>query len=151
VACNVSFGVLAFSPVGAFLMLLVVAVEMVLLSRLTRTVSRKPNYFLLSLTANAASGLVGLMVSVGITGGWWLVVWVPWVTAAEASREQWPALAGFMAVAYIGSVAIESAVTMAFLRGVSPFRVVAMQAVVNLVSSAILLGIFWAIGGVPGR
>lgn len=147
--CNVSFGILAFSPLGWGLMLLVILLEGFLLSRLLPTASGR-SHLITSLAANAASGAAGFVVSVGVTGGWWLVIWVPWVTAAEASREQWPALAVFMMVAYVGSVVIESLVATRFLRDVQFARILTTQALANLASSLLLLGVFWSLGGVPG-
>ncbi len=147
--CNVSFGILAFSPLGWGLMLLVILLEAFLLSRLSATASGK-SHFVASLAANTVSGAVGFFVSMGLNGGWWLVIWVPWVTASEASRAQWPSLAVFMAGAYIGSVVIESLVAIRFFRGMKFVRLLAAQALVNLASSLLLLAIFWSIGGVPG-
>lgn len=147
--CNVSFGILVFDPLGWGLMLLVVAMEALLLSRRLPPASLK-SCFHLSLLTNAASGLVGFIVSMLVTGGWWLVVWVPWVTAREASREQWPDLAAFMGVAYAGSVIIESGMTLWRVRGVKLSRILGAQALLNLISSIVLLTTFWLIGGVPG-
>jgi hypothetical protein len=148
--CNVSFGILAFSPTGWGLMLLVILLEGFLLAWLLPTAKRR-TYFITSFVANAASGAVGFVVSIALTGGWWLVIWVPWVTAYDASREQWPNLGLYMLVAYVGSIVIESLVAKVFLRKVKLSRVFATQALINLVSSLFLLGVFWNMGGVPGN
>mgnify|MGYP001210797525 CR=1 FL=1 len=147
--CNVSFGILAFSPLGWVLMLIVILLEGFLLALFLPNASGKSHY-VTSLVANAVSGAAGFAVSMSVTGGWWLVIWVPWVTSAEASLEQWPYLAGFMMVAYFGSVAIECLVAATLLRGVTFSRILGTQALVNLTSSLLLLGVFWSVGGVPG-
>jgi hypothetical protein len=149
VLCNVSFGILAFHPLGWGLMLLVVCLEGFLLSR-TLPASPGRSYFYTSLAANGVSGVFGFVASMILNGGWWLVVWVPWVTAYEASREQWKYLAIYMAAAYASSVLLESLVVRMLLRQVKFRRILAAQAFTNLVSSILLLAVFWWKGGVPG-
>jgi hypothetical protein len=150
VLSNVSFGIFAFHPLGWGLMLAVIAMEAVALRTFLRGESQKRNHFLVSLVANAASGAAGFVISMGITGGWWLVIWVPWVTANEASHDQWPELAAFMGVAYVLSVLIESAVVKAMLPQAPATRLLAVQILSNLFSSIFLLSVFWAMEGVPG-
>lgn len=146
---NVSFGILAFSPLGWGLMVLVILLEGFLLARLLPTATGRSPYTT-ALVANAASGAVGLFASAALTGGWWLVIWVPWVTAQEAGSDQWPTLAVFMLAAYVGSVVIESLVTTRMLRDLRFPRILATQTLVNLLSSLLLLAVFWSAGGVPG-
>lgn len=147
--CNVSFGIFAFRPIGWCLMLMVVWLEGLLLARFLPARAGK-SYFYTSLAANGVSGVFGILASMYLNGGWWLVVWVPWVTANEASSEPWRYLGPYMAVAYLCSVIIESVVVRMLLRGVTFTRILATQALVNLVSSMLLLALFWLIGGVPG-
>ena len=148
---NVSFGILVVHPIGWALMLAVIVMEWLALRRCLIPAESKSNGFGVSLAANAVSGLIGLVLSIGIRGGWWLVVWVPWVTANEASSPHWPRLATFMAVAYVGSVLIETMVVKGMLPTAPTKRVWAVVAAVNLASSIFLTGVFWMMGGVPGR
>jgi len=147
---NVSFGILAFHPIGWGLMLAVIAVEAVMLRRFSGADAATSRTFLVSAVANGVSGAVGFAVSLWLNGGWWLVVWVPWVTANEAVRSQWPELAVYMAVAYVLSVVIEIAVTKAMLPSVALGRFAAIQVTTNLVTSLLLMAVFWSLGGVPG-
>jgi hypothetical protein len=147
---NVSFGILAFHPIGWGLMLAVIGIEAVMLRRFSGATATTPRLFLVSAVANGVSGAVGFAVSLWLSGGWWLVVWVPWVTANEAVRSQWPQLAAYMAVAFALSVVIETAVTKAMLPRVSFSRVAAVVAATNLVTSLLLMAVFWSLGGVPG-
>lgn len=147
---NVSFGILVFHPIGCALMLAVIGLEATLLRRFGGATATTPRFVLVSAVANAVSGAVGFGVSLWLNGGWWLVVWVPWVTANEASLGQWPKLAVYMAVAYVLSVLIETAVVKAMLPRMPLGRVVVVQAAVNLVSSLLLMAVFWGLGGVPG-
>ena len=147
---NVSFGILAFHPIGWALMLAVIGVEAVMLRRFCNADATTPRLFLVSAVANGVSGAVGFAVSLWLNGGWWLVVWVPWVTANEAVRSQWPQLAAYMAIAYALSVVIETVVARAMLPSVSLTRVAAVVAATNLVTSLSLMAVFWSLGGVPG-
>lgn len=147
---NVSFGILVLHPIGWGLMLAVIGVEALLLRRFSGATATTQRYFLVSAVANAVSGAVGFAASIWLNGGWWLVVWVPWVTANEAGMHQWPKLAVYMAVAYALSVVIEAAVVKLMLPRVSLGRVLAVQIAVNLVTSLLLIAVFWSLGGVPG-
>lgn len=146
---NVSFGIFAFHPLGWALMLAVIGMEALALRALPGAQPRR-NRFVVSLASNALSGIVGFVVSMGLTGGWWLVVWVPWVTANEASYKHWPKLIAFMGIAYVASVVIESYVVKSLLPHATTKHVVMVLAIANLASSIFLLAVFWTIGGVPG-
>ena len=135
---NVSFGILALSPIGWGLMLTVVVLEAAMLRIFLPPAELPRNR---------------LLVSLGLTGGWWLVIWVPWVTANEAGAQDWPALLLYMGGAFLASVFIESLIVRKSLQGVPRARIwtVVEVVVANLVSSAGLIGFFWWAGGVPGR
>jgi hypothetical protein len=148
---NVSFGIMVFHPVGWILMLVVIGLEALVLARCLRDKPHKLNFFAISAIANAASGLLGLLLSGIFTSGWWLVVWVPWVTANEVSGEQLGEFLPFLAVAFVASVAVEWAVVKALLPGHSVFRILRVEVIANLVSTVLLYAAFSAIGGVPGR
>jgi len=147
---NVSFGILAFTPIGLGLMLAVIAIEAVLLHRFGGTTATTRRLFLVSAVANGVSGAVGFAVSIWLNGGWWLVVWVPWVTANEAVRTQWPELTAYMAVAFFASIVIETAIVKLMLPRVGLGRVAAVVAASNIATSLLLMAVFWSLGGVPG-
>jgi hypothetical protein len=137
---NVSFGLLIFHPIGWLLMLMVVAVESLLLSKLLvgRFFSSRGAW--LTLAANAVSGVLGAAISMTIDGGWWTVFWVPWVSQNEMSAELVPKLAAYMVVAFAMSTAVE----LPFLRKIGPraFGHVLLSALLaNALSSLLLMGV----------
>ncbi|HLP07394.1 MAG TPA: hypothetical protein VK178_04450 [Opitutaceae bacterium] len=109
---NVSFGVLAFTPYGWAFMAAIILLEWVVLSRVTagRWWSKGAGWA--ALLANAISGLLGFGISLWLNGGWWLVVWMPWVSRNEVDWSNSPTrhlLILYYAVAFVLSV-IEVAV-----------------------------------------
>jgi hypothetical protein len=147
---NISFGILAFHPLGWMLMLAVIGMEAVFLRCFLGSHPTKRNHLFVCFVANVVSGIMGFAITMAINGGWWLVIWMPWVTSHEASREQWPQLTAYMGVAYSLSVLIESAVVKAMLPREATRRVLLVEAASNLLSAVFLLAVFWAMGGVPG-
>lgn len=147
---NVSFGIMVFHPIGWGLMVAVIVIESLMLRRFVGATAKTSSLFLASAVANGVSGAVGFAVSLWLNGGWWLVVWVPWVTANEAARWQLPNLAAYMAVAYLASVLIETVIVKLMLPRVGLGRVAAVVASSNLVTSLLLMAVFWSLGGVPG-
>lgn len=122
---NVSFGIFAFLPPGWFFMALVILGEAFLMSMyLIRKITNKRIY-LSAVASNLVSGVVGIIISMALNGGWWLVVWFPWVSSHEVnihkSRELW----GFV-LYYLGalvlSVFIELLINYAILRKEYTFK-----------------------------
>ncbi|HLP00825.1 MAG TPA: hypothetical protein VK163_02280 [Opitutaceae bacterium] len=110
---NVSFGILAFTPYGWAFMTAIILIEWLVLSRVTarRWWSRGAGWA--AFLANAISGLLGFGISLWLNGGWWLVVWMPWVSRNEvdwANPTTRQLLVLYSAVAFVLSVVIEVAV-----------------------------------------
>ena len=61
------------------------------------------------------SGIVGIAASMLATGGWWLVVWFPWVTDHEVKPDALPGFIVYYLVAFVLSVLIEWGVNQAVL------------------------------------
>ena len=77
---NVSFGLYAFLPQGWLFMAFVILAEAILMSLyLTRKIFNGLVYTS-AVVSNVVSGLFGIIVSMALNGGWWLVVWFPWVS-----------------------------------------------------------------------
>ena len=84
---DVSFGMLAFLPLGWLFMAVIIFMECALMSRaLTKKLYDKPLYKVLGFS-NALSGLTGIMLSLWLNGGWFLVVWFPWVSSNEVNLQ----------------------------------------------------------------
>ena len=122
---NVSFGILAFLPMGWLFMAFIILGEAFLMSLY---LIRKPLNKKISLSAtvaNAVSGAVGIITSLELNGGWWLVVWFPWVSDNEVdihNQEELLALVLYYVIALILSVLIELLVNHLMLRKLYPFR-----------------------------
>ena len=107
---NVSFGIFAFLPPGWLFMAFVILAEAFLMSMyLTRKIYNGLVYKS-AVVSNVVSGIFGIIVSMALNGGWWLVVWFPWVTRHEvnvhSSRAIWGLVIYYFA-ALILSVLIE--------------------------------------------
>ena len=107
---NVSFGLYAFLPPGWLFMAFVILSEAILMSLyLTRKIFNGLVYTS-AVVSNVVSGLFGIIVSMALNGGWWLVVWFPWVSRHEVDVHSSQALWGLVIyyfAALILSVLIE--------------------------------------------
>ena len=75
--------------------------------------------YLTELLSNMVSGIAGIVTTLHLNGGWWLVMWFPWVTSHEVNvREHkevfW--LIIYYVVAFILSLLIEWGINHLFLR-----------------------------------
>ncbi len=147
---NVSFGIMVFHPIGWILMGLVIVIEALLLRRRLGGEPWRHNFLAISAIANAASGLLGLLLSLTLTSGWWLVLWIPWVTANEVSRRQLGEFLPFLALTFAASVVVEWAVVVKLLPAQAAARILRVELMANLASSVLLYAAFSAMGGVPG-
>lgn len=107
---NVSFGILALTPYGWLFMLAIIALEILVLSRTAMHRWWSAPAAWAAIIANGISGIVGFGVSLVLNGGWWLVVWMPWVSRNEvnwtdgATRQ---AIIQYYVAAFFLSVLIE--------------------------------------------
>ena len=122
---NVSFGIYAFLPMGWLFMAFVMLGEGFLMSwRLIRKKFNKRIYLTAALS-NIVSGAVGIITSLALNGGWWLVVWFPWVSKHEVDirdPQSLLVLVLFYAAALILSVLIELLVNHLMLQKRYPFK-----------------------------
>jgi len=122
---NVSFGIYAFLPMGWLFMAFVILGEAFLMSRYLIGKKFDKKIYLTAALSNIVSGAVGIITTLALNGGWWLVVWFPWVSKHEVDihdpQDLW-ALVLFYAVALILSVLIELLINHLMLRKRYPFR-----------------------------
>lgn len=107
---DVSFGIFAFLPQGWLFMAFVILMECIIMSRMLhgRWLNKK-TYAVTSLS-NIISGATGIITTLILNGGWFLVVWFPWVSSNEIDLSKHEYLKGliiFYIVAFILSVIIE--------------------------------------------
>ena len=122
---NVSFGIYAFLPMGWLFMAFVILCEAFLMSRYLIGKPLNKKIYLSATLANVVSGAVGIITSLALNGGWWLVVWFPWVSKHEVDIHNPQALRAlilFYAAALILSVLIELLMNHLMLRKRYPFR-----------------------------
>lgn len=122
---NVSFGIYAFLPMGWLFMAFIILGEAFLMSRCLVGKRFDKRIYLSATVANVVSGAVGIAASMALNGGWWLVVWFPWVSSHEVdihSSQAVCALAVYYFVALVLSVLIELLVNHLMLRKRYPFR-----------------------------
>lgn len=113
---NVSFGIFAFLPPGWIFMALIILLECWLASRLLAHKSFKREVSVSVIRSNLISGLVGIGISMAVTGGWWLVVWFPWVTDHEVRSDALLGFTLYYLAAFVLSVLIEWVVNLFSLR-----------------------------------
>ena len=122
---NVSFGIYAFLPMGWLFMAFVILGEGFLMSwYLTGKKFEKKTYQTAALS-NIVSGAVGIITTLELNGGWWLVVWFPWVSKHEVDihdPQDLRALVLFYVAALILSVLIELLINHLMLQKRYPFR-----------------------------
>ena len=77
---NVSFGIYAFLPMGWLFMAFVILGEGFLMSWYLIRKKFDKKIYLTETVSNIVSGAVGIITTLALNGGWWLVVWFPWVS-----------------------------------------------------------------------
>ena len=78
---NVSFGIYAFLPQGWIFMIAIILIECLGFSKLMTSKWKENKIYLTMIISNLVSGTIGIIGSMLVNGGWWLVVWFPWVSS----------------------------------------------------------------------
>lgn len=119
VPLNVSFGILAFLPMGWLFMAFIIFCEAFLMSKYLIDKRYNKRIYLSAAASNVISGAVGIVTTMAINGGWWLVVWFPWVSSNEVNignPRQLLSLVAYYLTALVLSVLIELVVNFMILR-----------------------------------
>ncbi|MBR6490515.1 MAG: hypothetical protein IKT03_08285 [Muribaculaceae bacterium] len=122
---DVSFGIFAFMPQGWLFMMLIILLEAFVMNWVLGKKRIEMSVFVSALAANGVSGILGIIISMILNGGWWLVVWFPWVTSYEVDVHEPKALTGliiYYVAALVLSVLIEWGINHAILRKRHPAR-----------------------------
>ena len=135
---NVSFGIFAFGPFGWLFMAVVIVLEIFLMARMLLKANWNRKVGDAVLLANVVSGAVGIALSLAVTGGWWLVLGIPWVSSHEVNFSNPANVWGFVLyylVALLLSILIEGVVNYFMLRKRhQPKRIIGATVLVNLAS-----------------
>jgi hypothetical protein len=116
---DVSFGIFAFLPLGWIFMAFVIILECYLISKLLTNKWNNLRIYLVVSCSNISSGLVGIVTSMILNGGWYLVVWFPWVSSNEINihkMDSLKALIFFYLLSFIVSIILETIINLIFLR-----------------------------------
>jgi len=92
-------------------------------------------------TSNIINGIIGIMASLLLNGGWWLVVWFPWVSSHEVNVHNTTELTGLLiyyVVAMILSVLIEMLINHLILRTRYSFKSTLKATLIANASSYVL-------------
>ena len=122
---NVSFGIYAFLPMGWLFMAFIILGEAFLMSRYLVRKKLDKKIYLSATVSNIVSGALGIITTMALNGGWWLVVWFPWVSSHEVdihSRQEALALVIYYIAALILSILIELLVNHLMFRKQYPFK-----------------------------
>jgi len=106
-------------PQGWIFMILIILLETVVMSKVMTGKRFNQRICATAFVSNIVSGIAGIITSMNINGGWWLVVWFPWVTSHEVNVKNGYQLLGiitYFLVALIASVLIEWGVNHLMLR-----------------------------------
>ncbi|HPD94637.1 MAG TPA: hypothetical protein PLA24_01980 [Tenuifilaceae bacterium] len=138
ITLDVSFGIFAFLPQGWIFMAFVIFCECYLISKLLTAKWVNKRIYWVVAGSNITSGLVGIVTSMLLNGGWYLVVWFPWVSSHEINihnKESLRALVIFYLVAFVVSIAIETIFNLLFLKKVYMVkRIIWATVIANIVT-----------------
>ncbi len=114
---NVSFGLWALLPPGWIFMAAIIALETIVLSRTLYGNWWEEKSAFAAFYANFISGALGFGLSLLANGGWWLVIWMPWVSSNEVDiPADLLAISIYYIICFILSVAIEGLFLQYFLK-----------------------------------
>ncbi len=122
---NVSFGIYAFLPIGWLFIAFIIVGEAFLMSKYLIQQKFNKRIWWSAAFSNIVSGVIGIIITMILNGGWWLVVWFPWVSSHEVnvhnSNQLWGLIIYYF-TAMILSVLIELLVNHLILRKEYPFK-----------------------------
>jgi hypothetical protein len=116
---NVSFGIFAFQPLGWLFMAFVILFEGLVMTRLLAPKWFSARIYRVTAWTNMISGVVGIILSMLLNGGWYLVVWFPWVSENEVKVTQKGSLQFlivYYAVAFLLTLIVETITNIIFMK-----------------------------------
>jgi hypothetical protein len=138
---DVSFGIFAFMPMGWIFMAFVIIIECVVMTRWLLPVWFNKRIYGVAALTNIISGLTGIVISMILNGGWYLVVWFPWVSNNEIDLTRKGALLAliiFYLLAFVLTLVIEITTNILFLKKRYPKRkIIGATIVANVISYAV--------------
>jgi hypothetical protein len=136
---DVSFGIFAFMPLGWLFMAFVIVIECVVMTRWLLPVWYNKRIYGVTTLTNIISGLTGIVISMILNGGWYLVVWFPWVSNNEIDLKSKGALLSlviFYLLAFVLTLIIEIITNILFLKSrYTKRKIIEATIIANVVSS----------------
>jgi len=137
---NVSFGIYAFFPQGWIFMAFIILIESIIVSRQLTQNWRDLSIYGRVTISNVVSGIVGILASLKLNGGWWLVVWFPWVSDNEVRLDNKNQIYGLLilyGLAFLLTLLIELPLNRFLLKKYPARLTIKTSLIANLVSYAI--------------
>ncbi len=136
---NVSFGIYAFLPEGWIFMIAIILIESIGLSYILTKKWYNKKCYTTAILSNLISGIIGIIGSMILNGGWWLVVWFPWVSNHEVSgTEGFKWLVILYIVAFVLTLLIEGFVNFLMLKkNYKTSQIIKTTLIINIISYAI--------------
>lgn len=119
VLSNVSFGIYAFLPQGWIFILFVIIIECLFLSKYLTNKWLNEKIYKTAFLTNIISGILGIVSTLMLNGGWLLVVWFPWVSSHEINlntKGSLQKLIIFYMVAFLATLVIEILINVLMLK-----------------------------------
>lgn len=116
---DVCFGIFAFLPQGWLFMAFVIVAECTIVAKMLAGKWYVKKIYKVVAAANIISGLVGIITTMVLNGGWYLVVWFPWVSSHEIDIHRKGAikmLVIFYLISFIASLVIEAIINILILK-----------------------------------
>ncbi len=133
VLLNVSFGIYALLPQGWIFMAFIIFLECFLMSFFLARKAFDGPVCVSVILSNALSGIFGIILSMALNGGWWMVVWFPWVSDQEVSSVEM--IMPYYLAAFILTVLIELVVNRLMLSTLyTNKRILLVTLAVNVIS-----------------
>jgi len=116
---DVSFGIFAFMPQGWLFMAFVIFCECYIISELLVKKWKNGKIYYAVAGTNIISGVIGFIASMKLNGGWYLVVWFPWVSSNEINihnKQELNAMILYYIACFVVSLIVETITNMLFLK-----------------------------------
>lgn len=114
---NVSFGIYAFLPQGWIFMTSIILIECLGFSYLLTGKWINDKAYLTIIISNLISGIIGIISSMILNGGWWLTIWFPWVGSNEVKGiEGFKWFTIYYVIAFVLTIIIEGVINYLMLK-----------------------------------
>lgn len=129
-------------PQGWLFMIFVIFFECFIITRILLPKWTDKIIYVRTALTNIISGIVGIVISMILNGGWYLVVWFPWVSSNEVDlsqkEQQLQPLIIYYAAAFLLTLMIEISTNILFLsKYYSVKKIVSATVIANIFSYAV--------------